>query len=152
MAKAFGASWGPRTKLYRIDAGLTARFTVFRPEAGRALSNEQLRPLRALASKRGQLIETQAAPGVDKAARKARNGRFVRGKCSIGSGRRLLRHVMFQAALIAAHRNPVLKPFADRLRKAGRPCKVFIISAARKRMAIVNPLCISRQKGASQPF
>lgn len=39
----------------------------------------------------------------------------MRGKRSIGGGRRSLRHVMFQAALVASHHNPVLKIFADRL-------------------------------------
>lgn len=37
----------------------------------------------------------------------------MRGKRAIGGGRRLLRHVMFQAALVASHRNPVLKTFGD---------------------------------------
>ncbi|WP_353645177.1 hypothetical protein [Mesorhizobium sp. WSM2239] len=33
---------------------------------------------------------------------------------------------MFQAALVAAHHNPIIKPFADRLRKAGKPHNVII--------------------------
>ena len=43
----------------------------------------------------------------------------LRGKRTIAGGRRALRHVMFQAALVAAHHNPNLRSFADRLRKAG---------------------------------
>ena len=75
----------------------------------------------------------------------------MRGKRAIGGGRRLLRHVMFQAALVASHDNPVLKAFADRLRAAGKPHKVVITAVARKLVTIVNALCKSRQKWAAQP-
>ena len=72
-----------------------------------------------------------------------------RGKRAIGGGRRLLRHVMFQAALVASHHNPVLKTFADRLRDAGKPHKVVITAVARKLVTIANALCKSRQSWAS---
>ena len=51
----------------------------------------------------------------------AHDSSALRGKRAIGGGRHLLRHVMFQAALMASHHNPVLKPFANRLRAAGKP-------------------------------
>ncbi len=57
-----------------------------------------------------------------------------------------MRHVMFQAALVAAHHNPSLKSFADRLRKAGKPHKVIVTAVARKLVTIANALCKSRQK------
>lgn len=57
--KAFAASRGTRAKTDRIDAELIARFMAFRPEVGRQLPHEKLRLLRALASKRGQLVETR---------------------------------------------------------------------------------------------
>ncbi len=57
--KAFAASRGTRAKTDRIDAALIARFMAFRPEAGRSLPHEKLRLLRALTSKRGQLVETR---------------------------------------------------------------------------------------------
>ena len=57
--KAFAASRGTRAKTDRIDAELIARFMVFRPDAGRNLPHEKIRILRALASKRGQLVETR---------------------------------------------------------------------------------------------
>lgn len=69
----------------------------------------------------------------------------LRGKRAIAGGRRSLRHVMFQAALVAAHHNPSLKSFADRLRKAGKPHKVIIIAVARKLITIANALCKNRQ-------
>ena len=46
------------------------------------------------------------------------------GRRAIAGGRRALRHVIFRAALVAAHHNPSLRSFADRLRKTGRPYKV----------------------------
>ena len=73
----------------------------------------------------------------------------LRGKRAIAGGRRALRHVMFQAALVAAHHNPSLRNFADRLRRAGRPHKVIITAVARKLVTIANALCKNRQKWAA---
>ena len=53
---------------------------------------------------------------------------------------------MFPAALVAAHHNPNLRSFADRLRKAGKPHKLIITAVARKLVTIANALCKSRQK------
>lgn len=50
-----------------------------------------------------------------------------------------------QAALVASHHNPALKPFADRLRAAGKPHKFIVTAVARKLVTIVNALCKSRQ-------
>jgi transposase len=234
--KAFAASRGTRAKTDRIDAELIARFLAFRPDAGRNLPHEKLRYLRALASKRGQLVETRkrllaqikahgklgsadmfetmdtalkdlldcqiaelerqiekivasddelattasilrSVPGIGPVASAmliaempelgqltgeqaaalaglapiAHDSGAMRGKRAIGGGRRLLRHVMFQAALVASHHNPVLKIFADRLRAAGKPHKVVITAVARKLVTIANAICKSRQKWTSQP-
>lgn len=69
-----------------------------------------------------------------------------RGNRSIAGGRRALRHVIFQAALDAAHYNSTLKAFADRLRKDGKPHKVIITAVARKLINLANALCKKRQK------
>ena len=74
----------------------------------------------------------------------------MRGKRAIGGGRHQLRHVMFQAALVASHHNPILKAFADRLRGAGKPHKVVIIAVARKLVTIANALGKSRSKWTNQ--
>ena len=92
----------------------------------------------------GQISGAQAA-ALTGLAPIARDSGALRGKRAIGGGRHLLRHVMFQAALVASHHNPVLKPFADRLRAAGKPHKVVITAVARKLVTIVNALCKSRQ-------
>ncbi len=65
---------------------------------------------------------------------------------AITGGLRAPRHVMFQAALVAADHNPSLSSFADRLRKVGKPQKVIITAVARKLVAIANALCRNRQK------
>ena len=233
--KAFALSRGTRAKTDRIDAELIARFMAFRPEAGRCLPHGKLRLLRALTSKRGQLVETRkrllaqvkahgklgtadmfadmdrdrkklldrqitelerrieqtvvtddklaetaailrSVPGIGPVASTmliaempelgqitgeqaaaltglapiAHDSGTPRGKRAVGGGRRVLRHVMFQAALVATHHNPSLKPFADRLRKAGKPHKVIITAVARKLVTIANALCRSRQKWAPQ--
>lgn len=233
--KAFAASRGTRAKTDRIDAELIAGFLVFRPDAGRTLPAQKLRVLRALTSKRGQLVETRkrllaqikahqklgsaemlavmdddlkdlldrqiaelekqiertiashddlaetanilrSVPGIgpvtstlliaempelgyisgEQAAALtglapiAHDSGAMRGKRTIGGGRRLLRHVMFQAALVASHHNPVLKTFADRLRSAGKPHKVVITAVARKLITILNALCKSRQNWTVQ--
>ncbi|MEH6728398.1 MAG: IS110 family transposase [Hyphomicrobiales bacterium] len=227
--KAFAASRGTRAKTDRIDAELIARFMVFRPDAGRNLPLEKIRLLRALTSKRGQLVEKRkrllaqikahgklgsadmfeamddqlkglldhqiaeleariektissddelsrtadilrSVPGIGPVASTmliaempelgqitgeqaaaltglapiAHDSGAMRGKRAIGGGRRLLRHVMFQAALVASHHNPTLKTFADRLRSAGKPHKVVITAVARKLVTIVNALCKSQ--------
>jgi transposase len=56
---------------------------------------------------------------------------------------------MFQAALVAAHHNPSMRTFADRLRKARKPHKVIITTVARKLVTIANALCKSRQNWAA---
>lgn len=233
--KAFAASRGTRAKTDRIDAELIARFMAFRPDAGRTLPHEKIRLLRALVSKRGQLVETRkrllaqikarrklgsadtfeamdaelkglldrqiakleaqieqviatdeglaatasilrSVPGIGPVASTmliaempelgqitgeqaaaltglapiAHDSGALRGKRAIGGGRRLLRHVMFQAALVASHHNPVLKTFAKRLRTAGKPHKVVITAVARKLVTIVNALVKSGQKWSLQ--
>jgi transposase len=231
QVKAFAQSRGTRAKTDRIDAELIARFFAFRPEVGRNLPAEKLRLLRALTSKRSQLVEMRkrllaqiraqqklgtaamfedvdtelkqqidslikeledritraiasderlsetagvlrSIPGIGPVASTmliaempeigtitgeqaaaltglapvAHDSGTLRGKRAIAGGRRALRHVMFQAALVAANHNPSLRSFADRLRKAGKPHKVIIIAIARKLVTIANALCKSRQQ------
>lgn len=97
----------------------------------------------------GQLSGEQAA-ALAGLAPIAHDSGAMRGKRATGGGRRLLRHVMFQAALVASHNTPLLKTFADRLRAAGKPHKVVITAVARKRVTIANALCKSRLKWSNQ--
>lgn len=97
----------------------------------------------------GQLSGEQAA-ALAGLAPIAHDSGAMRGKRAIGGGRRQLRHVMFQAALVASHHNPILKTFADRLRAAGKPHKVVVTAVARKLVTIANALCKSRLKWNDQ--
>lgn len=92
----------------------------------------------------GQISGEQAA-ALTGLAPIAHDSGAMRGKRAIGGGRRALRHVLFQAALVASHHNTRLMAFADRLRDRGKPHKVIIIAVARKLVTIANAMCKSRQ-------
>ena len=55
--RAFARATGTLAKTDPIDARLIARFIAFRPDAGRSLPPKDLRDLRALNTKRRQLVE-----------------------------------------------------------------------------------------------
>src|SRR5206468_11040857 len=55
-----------------------------------------------------------------------------RGQRHIAHGRALARTALYMAALVAARCHPVLKPFYDRLRAAGKPGKVALVALMRK--------------------
>ena len=228
--KAFAASCGTRAKTDRIDAKLIARFMAFRPDAGRRLPHQKLRVIRALVTKRRQLVEARkrlllqikaqnkhsvtdifelmddelkafldqkitnleaqieqavasdhtltetmqvlrSIPGIGPVASTMliaempelgqisgaqaaaltglapipRDSGTMRGKRSIGGGRYALRHVLFQAAIVAKNHNPDMRIFAERLKTAGKPHKVIITAIARKLITIANALCKTRQ-------
>ena len=97
----------------------------------------------------GQITGEQAA-ALAGLAPIARDSGRMRGKRMIGGGRRALRQVLYQAALVASNHNKDLKVFADRLRQDGKPHKVVVTAVARKLVVIVNALCKSRQFWAAQ--
>ena len=95
----------------------------------------------------------QSVPGIGPVACAmpvARDSGQMRGKRMIVGGRRALRCVLYQAALVASIHNTDLKLFADRLRKEGKPHKVVAAAVARKLVVIANALCKSRQPWAAQ--
>ena len=73
------------------------------------------------------------------------SGRF-RGKRMIFGGRRVVRQSLYMAAVVARRFNPVLKRFADRLEKAGKPFKVLITACMRKLLTILNVMVKTGQK------
>ena len=60
------------------------------------------------------------------------------GKRFIKGGRKHVRDVLYQAALVASRFNPVLARFAAQLKARGKPHKVIIIAVARKLIIIAN--------------
>lgn len=63
---------------------------------------------------------------------KSTKKRFICG------GRSAVRHILYMAALTAAHRNPVIQPFYKKLINAGKAQKVAIVACMRKLLVILN--------------
>jgi transposase len=62
------------------------------------------------------------------------------GQRHIAGGRASVRCALYMAALTALRCNPVLKPFYQRLRLAGKPFKLALIATARKLLTTLNTL------------
>jgi len=62
------------------------------------------------------------------------------GKRRIRGGRTWLRHLLYQAALVASNHNEALARFAKRLKDKGKPHKLVLIAVARKLIIIANAL------------
>jgi transposase len=67
-----------------------------------------------------------------------------RGKRMIQGGRADVRSALYMAALVGVRRNPVLKPYYQRLRAAGKAPKVAIVAAMRKLLTILNAMLKSK--------
>lgn len=63
-----------------------------------------------------------------------------RGKRKIRGGRGAVRKVLYMAAVSAARSNRILKPFYDRLIKAGKLHKVAITAVMRKMITVLNKM------------
>ncbi len=72
------------------------------------------------------------------------SGRW-RGKRSIWGGRANIRSVLYMAALTARRCNPIIRTFADRLQRAGKPFKVILTACMRKLLTILNVLTKNQQ-------
>jgi transposase len=60
------------------------------------------------------------------------------GKRSIRGGRTHVRSTLYMATLSVMRFNPVIKPFADRLKAAGKQPKVVIVACMRKLLTLLN--------------
>jgi transposase len=87
----------------------------------------------------GTLDRRQIAALVGLAPWTRQSGQW-RGKSFIGGGRKSVRNVLFLAAMVAGHHNPILKPFRDKLVAAGKPKLVALIAVARKLLTILNAI------------
>ena len=63
-----------------------------------------------------------------------------KGQRHIAGGRTSVRCALYMAAFNAIRYNPILKPFYERLRAAGKPFKVALIATARKLLTTLNTL------------
>jgi transposase len=64
----------------------------------------------------------------------------MKGKRSIRGGRASVRSVLYMATIAAMRFNPVIKVFADRLKKAGKLNKVVIVACMRKLIGLLNAM------------
>jgi transposase len=63
-----------------------------------------------------------------------------RGRRTIWGGRSQVRVVLYMAARAAIRLNPVIRAFAERLKKAGKPYKVVVTACMRKLLTILNAM------------
>lgn len=87
----------------------------------------------------GRLNRQQIASLVGVAPMNHDSGSF-RGQRHIRGGRSAVRTALYMATLTAMRFNPVLRSFAQRLLKAGKPFKVVITACMRKLLTILNTM------------
>lgn len=63
-----------------------------------------------------------------------------RGKRFVWGGRADVRAVLYMTTVSAIRFNPRIKPFAERLKQAGKPAKVVIVACMRKLLTIMNSI------------
>ena len=63
-----------------------------------------------------------------------------RGKRFVWGGRADVRAVLYMATVSSMRFNPRIKPFAERLKLAGKPTKVVIVACMRKLLTIMNSM------------
>jgi transposase len=68
----------------------------------------------------------------------------LKGKRAIRGGRASVRSVLYMATLAAMRFNPIIKRFAERLKKAGKMNKVVIVACMRKLIALLNAMLRDR--------
>jgi transposase len=74
-----------------------------------------------------------------------------RGQRSIFGGRASVRNVLYMATHAAMRCNEVIKPFAERLHKTGKPPKVVIVACMRKLLGILNTMVRTRTNWQPRP-
>ena len=67
------------------------------------------------------------------------SGKF-KGKRAIRGGRADVRNVLYMGALSAKRFNPIIRAFAERLEKAGKPAKVVLVACMRKLLTLLNAM------------
>lgn len=91
----------------------------------------------------GTLNRKQIAALVGVAPMNRDSGTF-RGKRCIWGGRSAIRSVLYMSTLNAIHFNPLIKPFYERLRAAGKLPKVAITACMRKLLTLLNTMVKNR--------
>jgi transposase len=105
------------------------------PGVGRVVSLTLLAELPEL----GRLSHKEIAALVG-VAPLARDSGTLRGRRLVYGGRAPVRAVLYMAALVASRRNPVIRAFYERLRRAGKPAKLALTACMRKLLTILNAI------------
>lgn len=113
------------------------REALFKPVKG--VGKQSLLSLCALLPELGQLNRRQLAALVGVAPFNCDSG-TLRGRRRCWGGRAALRSVLYMATVSAAHRNPVIRAFYQRLLKAGKPKKLALIACMRKLLTLLNAM------------
>ncbi len=92
----------------------------------------------------GKLNRKQIAALVGVAPFNCDSGK-MRGKRTIWGGRACVRNALYMAALSASRHNPVIRPFYQRLIKAGKLHKVALVACIRKLLTILNAILRTRK-------
>jgi transposase len=127
--------WRAREKLLRSVPGV-----------GPVLSRTLLAELPEL----GQLTNGQIAKLVGVAPLNRDSGKY-RGRRMIWGGRASVRSALYMAAFSATQWNPVIRPYFERLRAAGKPYKVALVACMRKLLIILNTMVRSEQYWSPRP-
>jgi transposase len=139
--------WWLERRLGKLDADLDQqiqRSPVWRtqddllqsaPGVGPVLSRTLLAALPEL----GRLTHKQIAALVG-VAPLARDSGSRRGHRRVWGGRAAVRAVLYMGALAAAHHNPVIRAFYQRLVRAGKPKKVALTACMHKLLTILNAM------------
>jgi transposase len=69
-----------------------------------------------------------------------RDSGTLRGSRTVWGGRAHVRATLYMSTLVAVRYNPVLKPFYERLRAAGKAAKVALTASMRKLLTILNAM------------
>lgn len=116
--------WRAKENLLRqvpgVGPNLARTLIAELPELGR-LSNKQIAALAGVAPL-------------------ARDSGRMRGKRMVWGGRAPVRTALFLSTWSAAKHNPLIRPFYDRLRAAGKPAKVAQVACMRKLLTILNAM------------
>jgi transposase len=105
------------------------------PGIGQVTSSTLLGELREL----GELDRRQTAALVGVAPYNRDSGKS-KGQRSIRGGRSAARCALYMACLSAMRFNPVIRPFAQRLKKAGKKNKVVLVACMRKLAVLLNAM------------
>ena len=170
--KAFREAEGKRAKNDRLDARLIARFALVMTDAIRPLPSQDQLAIKALATRRRQLVEMIAmektrlkqAPNsliadshraaiasLAGVAPHIQQSGATPGRAQIGGGRPCVRAALYMAALSAARYHPAFHAPYQIMRSDGKPAKVALVAVARKLVTIANALAKTNQLFQQNP-